>query len=543
MRLRCITQFNFFLSLFIAVGMLLASHGAWACDEETFGTMGWGFTGYYRVLTPQCRAVGTLAVTLTGDYAHASSFLVSGDTTQILDQALNISLAPWDGLEVSLGEGFTTVTNNRFPNSAAQVFGNPALRAKYVYEFDYFSLGGAVQMLVPSSAHSAALNFTASTFTLLAIGSYVPIPHLTLAANVGAIIDNSANLYNEPLNQAQLLASNIITSSRATLTLAASWDFDKLFPVPVMPFLELGGDIIAPGSSFSERPLRASLGAKVLAVPAHGVEFHVGSDVRLTGAPTVGSPYVGIPPWQVFAQVVLHVGATGQPIHAEDQAARPVRVLEPPTCKTKSDCADDAGCLDGHCWPLKEPTAEVLAQALAAANKETTFTLAGTVTDAKTHQPLPRVALTFSDFKDSVLMTTDAGTFTSFPLPCGPGVLKVTASATGYRDQQEVIPKGKPGEVKQLALTMVPSTGKQTGVLSGNVKDAATGADIVHAEVFLPELHVKLVTDEHGVFTAELPVGRHRVLISANGYITQKHSALIQPSETLILNVDLQAVK
>ena len=79
-------------------------------------------------------------------------------------------------------------------------------------------------------------------------------------------------------------------------------------------------------------------------------------------------------------------------------------------------------------------------------------------------------------------------------------------------------------------------------IYQGSLKDATTGAAVVGAEVFLPTLGRTLRSDATGSFAALVKPGRYNATLRAPGYVAQRKLLVLQPGDSMVLNVDFEPV-
>jgi hypothetical protein len=147
--------------------------------------------------------------------------------------------------------------------------------------------------------------------------------------------------------------------------------------------------------------------------------------------------------------------------------------------------------------------------------------IAGTVTDARTRQPLPGVAV----------CTGQGGAYTDstghYLIQIQPGTYQLHASKTGYvtavYPESIVVIHGQVTQPVDFALEPV---GNQNGGIGGRVTDAATGDAIAGALIIAngPNGHGETYSYACGGYQiAELPQGKYRVCASAAGYQSQMY--------------------
>jgi len=91
-----------------------------------------------------------------------------------------------------------------------------------------------------------------------------------------------------------------------------------------------------------------------------------------------------------------------------------------------------------------------------------------------------------------------------------------------------------------LTLVLLPAAFAQGKVtLSGNVKDAATGEDLIGASVYLQELATGQSTNVYGFYSITVPKGTYTLVISYIGYQTQRMKLTLNADQKL--NIDVKA--
>lgn len=148
-------------------------------------------------------------------------------------------------------------------------------------------------------------------------------------------------------------------------------------------------------------------------------------------------------------------------------------------------------------------------------------TIAGTVTDAATGQPLAATV----EFPGSALaaLTADPATG-AFRLDNVPtGTYTVNATAEGYFKSSQTVDVRR-GEAAQVAFALSPSAFKTT--VTGQVTDRGTGAALDAGLSFRDARSGQVAAEVRtapatGIYVAEIPVGTYAVTVRAEGYIDQ----------------------
>lgn len=72
---------------------------------------------------------------------------------------------------------------------------------------------------------------------------------------------------------------------------------------------------------------------------------------------------------------------------------------------------------------------------------------------------------------------------------------------------------------------------QDTYTLSGTVKDAATGEDLIGATVYFPKLEMGSSTNQYGFYSITVPAGRYEVLYNFIGYQAQKRAVNLRADQ------------
>jgi hypothetical protein len=259
------------------------------------------------------------------------------------------------------------------------------------------------------------------------------------------------------------------------------------------PFAELTLDA-GLGRPFSAATARATAGAKAALLDG-ALELLAGADARLSGAPSDRAGTPGILPWTVFTAATVRWGRTELP---------------PPVVQAPQNEA---------------PGGDI-------------FYLEGSVIEQRSGDAVRDAAITVSGFEGTRLTVDNRGAFRSWPIPVTEGLVSLHVRAPGYEPSELTIPSGRPGETVKVAFSLVREDDKVPALVRGTTKDARSGRP-VSAEIFVTTLGTRYRTDAAGQFELSVPRGKHELLISAAGYVTQKKVVTVRPGETIILNVDL----
>ncbi|MCC6811210.1 MAG: carboxypeptidase regulatory-like domain-containing protein [Deltaproteobacteria bacterium] len=466
-----------------------------------------GTAGAHRVEAALPLPQFTFVLGYQASFFEAKNFIAAGDAHRRSEHHLVLAFAPHETVQIGL-MGHATSDANAGPPSApflspeAQTFGDPALTLKWSLGLPKsFSIGAHVVFNVPTSVLGNGLRFDAFRLSLQALATWRPHRVIHVSANAGYLVDRSGLLFAGPLEGMLRFASGTAQMGLILVAIAADASFDIKGALGLGGFIEVSGGI-APGLAAAEHPFLFSAGVKAVA-PARTLELAFGTDVRLSGAPVVDGALPGLPSWQAFVRLLV------RPSLARAEPTREVVVKEVPRDVVKE---------------------------IAPA----TFTVRGTVRSAGGAALPIGATVSVGDGDVSALAVDPAtGAYRSYPLACGAGLMQVRARAPGHAPSDKTVARGAVGEVVTVDFALQPLDRPQTGELRGIVKDGRTGASLA-AEIFVPSLGLKWISDDDGRFHRELPAGRHTVLVSAKGYLTQKKEIDVRPGDVVILNIDLQ---
>jgi hypothetical protein len=302
-------------------------------------------------------------------------------------------------------------------------------------------------------------------------------------------------------------------------------EFDIADVVGLSPFIEVWGEY-ASNVQGSDNPLAVSLGIKAFPWASPIIEGIVAFDIGINGSPRVGALTPGIAPWQLFLQLSLHFG-------------EPNRLGGVLYCDADKPCPKGQGCDNGGCVPVKEVTVvKVVEKTVEKAQAFVRVT--GSVVDAENGQAIGGAEVSLPGQELPITVNPDTGRFALCPMPANGNALTLTARALGYNDDDESVTLNA-NAVETPVAFQLESTGKQiTGVFKGSVRDDADGDAIPEAEIFIPAASLKIPVQADGTFKASLKVGRYQVLISADGYDTQRREVQIGSDGVSTLNVRMK---
>ncbi|WP_226526993.1 carboxypeptidase regulatory-like domain-containing protein [Metabacillus niabensis] len=170
-------------------------------------------------------------------------------------------------------------------------------------------------------------------------------------------------------------------------------------------------------------------------------------------------------------------------------------------------------------------------------------TLVGTVTNVQTGIGIPGALVRVFDLNGTLIkssLTTEAGQYTITGL--SPGSYSVIASAEGFGNMINVITLSQ-GEVETLDFAL----SQEFAIMSGTVRDAASGQTIQDALVQVFRIGTEIpigsvFTDGNGdYFITGLEPREYRVVFTAENYSSEVFRIFLEPGESRVLDVDLEA--
>ncbi len=509
------------------------------------GGSGRGTRGVYRVDAAVANPAGDIVLSIGGQYSRASDLFVSGDTNERHAQQIGILWVPIDNLELWARQSMVSNRNDSFQPATTQNIGDPTLGAKFSFPvMTELGVGGGIAFTLPTSAKGTGLDPGAFILDVFAAVSYRAAPWLGLHVNGGYRLDNSGEIFNRDLLDVQRFTAGVSEENAILAGLGVDTSFDIGEEMAIGPFAELSAALVT--ADVGASPMRAAAGVKWFPFGEEAVDVAVGGDIAVSGTPEPDSPMAGVPPWELFGTLTAHLNPPAPPPPsaatdlrctgndqcrdglecADGYCARVVRA-GPAECSTDSDCADGQSCAGGLC-------------ATVTIEPAPTFSIRGGVFDRTSGDPVGNANVSFSGVDGSALAVDyRSGTFVSWPLESGDGLVKVVASAPGYRPAEQTVPKGREGEVKEITFKIQSLGETATGEIKGSLKDARSGRPVRRGQIFIPILNQRIKTDSEGKFSATVKAGRYQVLVSAKRFVTQKKEIEIRAGDTVILNLDM----
>jgi len=484
-----------------------------------------GTRGIERVESAWSTRAKDIVISLGGDAYSGNKLLASNDTDKMFHQQLFLTWAPVEGLDLTVSESFASNNNSVWkPAAVVQTLGSPTLGAKYGMAVSSdFAVAAAVRALIPTSLQGHTFAVSGTSVAGLLCASYRAASFLGLSLNLGYLLDRSDHITSAKLTTAQRFALGISAANQATAGLGVETDWGLGGDVRAGPFAELTSSF-GVGAKLRNDPIRATAGAKIQPL-GPWLEVSVGGDFALEGKATAsGSDMAGIPPWDVFVRLAGHLG----PWITRQSTAIAA------SCSQDSDCSSGMSCHAGRCVIVTEVVR--IEQVVKA---QATYRITGKVTNKNTKALLDSASVTISGYESSPLVVNrKTGEYVSFPLPCGEGLVQLTATGDGFHQEQKTLPKGASEETKVADFTLQPASELMTAELTGSIKDATTGKPVLGG-VFLPVLNLQIKADKEGHFKVVVNSGRYEVLITAPGYLTQKKEIHLRGGDSVILNIDM----
>jgi 5-hydroxyisourate hydrolase-like protein (transthyretin family) len=485
--------------LLLALGSV-ATAGPREPATDPAGPTVFGQRGLYRSWAPLPYEPGEVVIGSTLEFFKASDYLKDGDENQRLLTRSSLAWVPFSGFEINAGFYLASNYNTAYVPDQAQFVGDPFLGVRYGHALtDQLSLGGGVQIQIPTGEKFSQLSTDGISTRVMTTFAFQPVPAAMITLNLGYHFDNTARIFDENLNAAQIFSAGVNPHDQLLVRLGAAWQFG-----PVAPFLEYGGAIAmgtgAPG--FTDTPNWITIGLRAWPLSHHTLHVVAALDIGLTGIhPPAGKGRT--PPYNVILALGFNFGQIPDPpplvITKEVEKIKEVKVQVPPPPQSR---------------------------------------IVGTVVDAQTGKPLGGARVEI-DGKEAATFVTEPerGAFTT--CPADPGPVKMTVSVEGYRQKTTaVLSTGKPTVPVTIKLARIK--GKTFGTLKGTVRSATGKA--LRARIVIPTRRVK-TRAKKGKFKFRVKTGVFDVLLTMPGYVTQRRKIKLKTGDIVILNVELYPKK
>ena len=465
----------------------------------------WGGRGIARTASAYPLTKGAFTLTVAAQYEHARNLFVDGDTNSQSGQSVHVAYSPLQGMELALSYAYLTDRYTGTVPRNLQMQGDPSLRIKYGHHVaGPLALGILGQARLPTVDGNAKQLFSATSFRLVGLLSLQPIERLEILGNLGWDFDRSRHVFpGEVPDAVQRFVFGINDSMSGFWGAGVTGRISLGRRIDLLPFGEIAGNIGATSRATSKNnPVRATLGLRGYATRSRTVELAAGCDLRVAGAPRPNSPFGGLPRWQAFGQITVHLGEdTAKPHVCAPSAAVPTPIVAQP------------------------------------------FRVRGHAVDAETGQPIVGAAVHVAGDEAALLFGVDeqTGQFVSAPQPAGVAPLHLVARAPGYLATEMDVPRSVDGRDVEVTLHLkAEARGHKRALLKGGVRDAQSGENLPGAEVELPTLKRVLHCNRKGHFGAMLPPGRYGAVVRAKGYEAQRKLLHLETGESLLLNVELE---
>lgn len=480
-----------------------------------FGSTVWGGRGIHRVVSGFGAPSQALVLSGSTGYSNVHNVFLDGDRNSRSSQSLALAYAPIQGLEISASYSLMVNSYSGLVKRNLEAQGNPALRVKYGHVVrGPVALGLQLTGSMPTSAQGRGLAARATSGEVLALVSWQAHPRIEVTGNIGYLWDRSNGIFSgDSADVLQRYAYQINRVNAVPYGLGAQGRITLGRVVDLQPFVELTGALgLGQGASLKNDPIRISPGLKIYPTRSQVLELALGVDVALGGRPQGHSPFGGQPSWELFAHLHMHLGQMLK--LTKDRAPVP-----------------DAAPLSQMAKVFGDPSGDMA-----------TFRLRGKVLDADSSRPVFGARVMVGEAEDVLLATEDqTGAFRSWPIAAGSGLIRITAKALGYVDDERLLPRPKANEEVELTFSLKADLAKQRlATLRGTFKDARTGRAIASGTVRIDALNLEATVDKAGRFTLQGKPGRYRITFVAPRYQTLERTLTLRPDETLLFNAELR---
>jgi hypothetical protein len=498
-----------------ALGVLVAALPARADAHEPspVGVAASGMRGLVNAAQPW--SPEEINVAGTAGYGMTESIAPVDGAHHRVAGVLGASVAPLPWLAVGLRiDGRVDLHPDEGDGPHGTAIGDPRLLARVGGMLgSELSIGSELAVWFPGQ-NAPSYEPSATTVDLKGLFAYQPeASGFALLVNAGFRLDQSGNSSPDlsRLTFGDRIALGISDSHAVLGALGAAYRINA-----TELFAELSADLLV-GSRAPEllaSPLRAALGVRYAASDVVSFELSALSSLSKRPAVTPDAPLVPIEPRiavMLGLRLSFGLGEAKESFVAPDEEKAPIdakAVVKPPEPEKPANATvtgvlnDDSG----------EPLSEALVRLRDTSGEE-------------------REAITDAEGRYS---------FTEVPL----GAAALEASATGFEAQSWQL------DVRADIAPEAPRTLAQKttiGVLRGLVRSFAS--EPLRAEVTLRDEKQKqgalkrVRSSEKGEFEIELPPGRYRVTIRAEGYKTHTRSVKVEANGVAILNVDLREAR
>lgn len=483
--------------------------------EGVFGSTVWGGRGIHRLVSGFATPQGALVLGASAGYSRNKNLFFDGDRNTRANQSVDVAWAPLHGLELSASYRMLVNNYSGLAKRNLEAQGNPALRVKYGRNVARpVALGLQLGAAMPTSALGRGLSARATSLEATGLVSWQPHRRIEVVGNVGFFWDRSNVIFqNDSADALQRFAYQINRVNAVPYGLGAMGRITLGHHIDVVPFAELSGALgLGQGATLTNDPFRFTGGAKIYPTRSRVLELDVGAETALGGRLRQNSPFGGQPAWEVFAHLHAHLG---EMVAMANRPSAPV-------------VASDA---NGLAHVFGDPSHDMA-----------TFKLAGKVLDADSNRPIFGARVMVGEAEDVLLATDDqTGAFHSWPISAGPGLIRVTAKAMGYQDEERLLPRPQANEVVELVFAVKADAAKQRpAALKGVLHDARTAKPVPGGTVRIDALGLQVTADQAGRYTLKAKPGRYTVLFSAPRFAVQERVLTLRPNETMVFNAELR---
>lgn len=486
------------------------------------GVNAWGGQGLMRTEAAPASVPGELVIFAAETGYYARSLFKPNDRSSAFDTTAGLVWTPLWGLQLGLDAAFVSFSYTDYVTYSLRAVGNPTLHAKYGYELaPGWALGASVQGQLFTMAQAGDITQTGYFAGVQALLTWHMQQLWEASLNVGFVYDRTAAPFaTSSIGDQTRLALGVDDSSHFTWSAGAVRRFPQVW---LDPFVEVTGSV---GGATLGRPARVQVTPGVRLDTAYGgpVEVTLGAHVRALGAPAAGAGYAGLPPWQVFVQVAVHMFGT-----PESEVLWNRR-----SCSSDTECGAQQLCIEGSCV--------VQAQRMEPAKLAPLppLVLHGTVTDARTHAPLPKAQLTVSDYAQAPLHANAEGHYQSFALQLTGKLLTITAVAPGYQPQTKTaVAQPSQGETP-LDFALEPGADRLNGTVQAFIHVQGSKTPIVGAVAFVPAVGLHAKSDAQGALALSLPEGEYDMLFTAKQHGDARRHVVVRSDTVVQVDVELK---
>lgn len=486
-----------------------------APPEGVFGSTLWGGRGIHRLVSGFATTRQAIVLSGSSAYHNTSSVFLAGDRNTRASQSIDLAYAPSSGLELSVSYRLMLDNYSGLARRNLEAQGNPTLRVKYGHRVvGPVAMGLQAAATMPTSALGRGLTARATSAEFLGLVSWQAHPRIEVIGNFGYLMDRSDAIFaQDSADVLQRFAYQINRTKNALpYGLGAQGRITLGHAVDLQPFVEITGVLgLDHGANLKNDPFRATGGIKLYPTRSKVLELALGADGALGGRPQRGSPFGGQPRWEMFAHLHAHIG---QLFLGYRQAAIVPVSQDGQLAKVFGDPSRDMA----------------------------TFRLEGKVLDADSKRPIFGARVMVGEAEDVLLATDDqSGSFRSWPISAGPGLIRVTARAMGYIDDERLIPRPRADEMAELNFALKADLAKQRlATLRGTFRDARSGKAIAGGKVTIDTLDILATADRSGKFSMRAKPGRYKVTFVASGFSKLERTLTLRPDETLLFNAELK---